>query len=313
MTKELQPELFKTQLRIDFQMRKLLRNLWRLITFPFRVLFWFLSLGDLKDALFRRPEDEDSSLPDVVVKVVDNPASILDHLGELRKNLTRSILVLFIATGVSFIFMEDILNFLAMPLEGGMSTLVAIEVTEPIGTVMRVALLTGFAITLPYIAYQIWLFIAPAMIETRNRIRSFIAIPLATIFFLGGMSFAYFVMMPTALPFLLGFMDFTTNPRPSSYIKFTTGLMFWIGTAFEFPLVIFFLASLGIIDANMLVKQWRIAIVIIFVVAALITPTVDPVNMALVAGPLIVLYFLGVLLAMFAQRGRRARLASQTT
>jgi sec-independent protein translocase protein TatC len=111
-------------------------------------------------------------------------------------------------------------------------------------------------------------------------------------------------MMPTALPFLINFMGINTDPRPSSYIGFVTGLMFWIGVAFEFPLVIYLLASLGLVKAKLLASQWRLAIVIIAIVAALITPTVDPVNMSLVMGPMIALFFLSIGLAYIAQRGR---------
>jgi sec-independent protein translocase protein TatC len=118
------------------------------------------------------------------------------------------------------------------------------------------------------------------------------------------MAFAYFVMLPAALPFLLNFMGIATIPRPSSYIKFVTGIMFWLGVAFEFPLVIYLLARLGLVRAEMLQQQWRLAIVIIAIVAAVITPTVDPVNMSLVMGPMIVLYFLSIFLAKIAQRGR---------
>jgi sec-independent protein translocase protein TatC len=173
-------------------------------------------------------------------------------------------------------------------------------------------LLTGFTVTFPYIFYQVWLFVAPAMIELRNRIRSLITIPIATAFFYAGMAFAYFVMLPTALPFLLNFMGIKTIPRPSSYIKFTTGMLFWIGIAFEFPIVIYFMATMGLVRAELLLSQWRLAIVIIAVISALITPTIDPVNMSLVMGPLIVLYFLSILLAKFAQIGRSRRLASKT-
>lgn len=291
-------------------MRKIARSLWNIILLPFRLLLWLLSVEDFIDAL-KTKDTEDSSLPDVVSKVVQQPSAVLVHLAELRDNLIRVVVVLFLATGASLAYNRQILDFLAKPI-GGMDKLVAIDPTEPIGTVMRVALLTGFAVTFPYIFYQLWLFIAPAMIELRNRIRSLITIPIATLFFFAGMAFAYYVMLPTALPFLLNFMDIKTVPRPSSYIRFTTGLLFWIGIAFEFPIVIYFLASLGMVKAEVLLKQWRLAIVIIAVVAALITPTVDPVNMSLGMIPLIVLYFLSILLARIAQVGRARRLEANT-
>ena len=189
-----------------------------------------------------------------------------------------------------------------------MEELIAIDPTEPIGVFMRVALLCGFTLAFPYIALELWLFAAPGL--SRNaRIFGLIAIPIAVLFFLGGMAFAYFVMLPQGLPFLLNFMGMTTVPRPSSYLKFVTNVMFWLGVSFEFPLVIYVLAMLGFVNAGMLIKQWRLAIVVIAIASAMITPTIDPVNMALVMGPLIVLYFLSILLAALAGRSRQRRLS----
>jgi sec-independent protein translocase protein TatC len=123
------------------------------------------------------------------------------------------------------------------------------------------------------------------------------------------MFFAYRFMLPTALPFLLNFMEIPTIPRPSSYIGFVTSLMFWIGIAFEFPLVIYVLATLGLVTAQLLKQQWRLAMVIVAVVAAMITPTIDPFSMMVVMVPLIILYFMSIGMAMIAQRGRARRLA----
>jgi sec-independent protein translocase protein TatC len=168
---------------------------------------------------------------------------------------------------------------------------------------MRVALLSGFSLALPYIAFELWMFAAPGL-SRRSRISGLLAIPAVVVFFAAGMAFAFFVMLPQALPFLLGFLGMSTVPRPSSYISFTTGLLFWIGVAFEFTLVIFVLAEIGLIKARALAQQWRLAVVAIAILAAAITPTVDPVNMALVMGPMILLYFLSIGLAYLAQRGR---------
>lgn len=256
-------------------------------------------------------EVEDAPVTDAVSKAVENPQEILFHLNELRKHLVRAAMALILASAFSFAFNSDILNFLAQPI-GGMEELVAIEVTEPIGTVVRVSLLSGVAIAFPYIFFELWMFIAPG-VSRRTRIFGLLALPIATIFFLVGMAFAYFVMLPTALPFLLGFGGIYTIPRPSSYIKFVTSLMFWIGVAFEFPLVVFLLAKIGLLRAEMLMQQWRLAIVIIAIAAAMITPTIDPVNMMLVMGPMVALYFLSVLLAKFAQRGRAGRAVQEPT
>jgi len=118
------------------------------------------------------------------------------------------------------------------------------------------------------------------------------------------MAFAYYVMMPAALPFLLNFMGIQAELRPASYYNFITGVMFWIGVAFEFPLVIYALTAIGFVKPNVLVEQWRLAIILIAVLAAAITPTVDPVNMALVMGPMTLLYFISIGLSKIAYKGR---------
>lgn len=260
---------------------------------------------------FFTEEPEDEPLPDTFAKTMENPYGLLVHLDALRKHLLRSVAVLALATVLSFLFVDQIMNILARPV-GGMDKLNAIEVTEPIGTVMKVSLLTGFAISFPYIAFELWMFIAPG-VSRRTRLFGLFAIPIATIFFIGGMAFAYFIMMPTALPFLLHFMGINTTPRPSSYFGFVTSLMFWIGLAFEFPLVIYFLALLGLVRTKFLIDQWRLAVVLIAVLAAVITPTVDPVNMSLVMGPMIVLYFLSIGLSYLAERGREKASATEGT
>jgi sec-independent protein translocase protein TatC len=112
-------------------------------------------------------------------------------------------------------------------------------------------------------------------------------------------------LLPTALPFLLDFGGIPAHPTASSYYGFITNLLFWIGVAFEFPLVIFVLSAMGLVNPQMLLNQWRLAIIIIAVVAAMITPTIDPVNMALVMAPMIVLYFFSIVMSSIAQAGRK--------
>jgi len=286
-------------------MRKFFKNLWRIITTPFRILFWiFRRLGRLISNVsseihsFFAEEVEDAPVGDALSKAWDHPQELLVHLDALRKHLLRSVLALVITTALSFLFFQQILGFLSRPLNG--EKLVAIEVTEPIGTVMKVSLLSGIALAFPYIAMEVWLFIAPGL-SRKSRIWGILAIPIATLFFIGGMAFAYFIMLPSALPFLLNFMGITTIPRPSSYISFVTAIMFWLGVFFEFPLVIFLLAKLGLVKASQLTKYWRLAVIIIAFIAAAITPTVDPVNMSLVMFPMIFLYIFSILLAKIAQ------------
>jgi sec-independent protein translocase protein TatC len=288
-------------------MKRTLRNLWRIITFPFRVLAWIIRT--LARGLHNRIEEvraffaeevDDAPVGEALGKAFNQPQDLLVHVDALRKHLVRAALALVITTSVAFTFFEQIMGFLTVPLKGGMSSLVAIEVTEPIGTVMRVSLFVGFALAFPYIALELWLFVAPG-VSRRARIWGLVGIPIGTLFFISGMAFAYYVMLPAALPFLLNFMGITTIPRPSNYVNFITSLLFWIGLAFEFPLVIFLMAKMHMIRARQLLNQWRLAIVAIAVIAAMVTPTVDPVNMGLVMLPMSGLYFLSIVLAWFAR------------
>ncbi len=288
-------------------MRRLLRFFWNIFLLPFR---WLRTIfREIKDFLSTDPED--TPLGDSLEKAVSNPQSLLVHLDALRKHLFRAALVLVAATVIAFAFASQIINLLAYPV-GGIDALVAIDPTEPIGTFMRVSLLTAFAVTLPYIILEIWLFIAPGL-SRNSRIFGLYAIPVAVIFFAGGMAFTFFVILPQAIPFLVNFGGITSQIRPSSYIRFVTSIMFWIGIAFQFPLIIYVLARVGLVRAQVLIDQWRLAIVIIAIISAMITPTIDPVNMGLVMGPMIVLYFLGVLMAKIAERGRDRELSEKET
>ena len=282
-------------------MRKRLRAFWRVLTFPFRCIGG--TIRKVRD--FLTLEVEDSSLADSFQKASEHPSDILFHLNEFRKHLFRALGFLAVTTALSLTFTSQIIDFLAKPI-GGIHSLQAIDVTEPVGVFMRVSLLSGFTLSFPYIALELWMFAAPGL-HRNSRLFGLAAIPIATLFFAGGIAFTYFILMPSALPWLLSFMGMTTIPRPLSYIQFTTGLMFWIGAAFEFPLIIYVLARVGLIKAEVLAKQWRLAVVVIAIVAAAITPTIDPVNMSLVMGPMIVLYFLSIGLAKLAQRGREKK------
>ena len=289
-------------------MRKFFSGMWRLVTAPFRLLWWIITLPirayrQVRGFLTEEPEEHE--LMDVVSGVIsdkDVRQAMWDQVEDLRKHLLRSILGLALAVSVSFIFTKPLIEYLAQPV-GGLDAMRAIEVTESIGVFMKVALLSGVVLSLPYIAFEFWLFAAPG-IRPRSRSSSLLAIPLSTLLFVAGMAFAFYVMMPAALPFLLNFMGIQAELRPASYFNFVTGVMFWIGVAFEFPLVIYALTAMGIVKPQVLAEQWRIAIILIALLAAAITPTVDPVNMALVMLPMILLYFVSIGLSRIAYRDR---------
>lgn len=229
--------------------------------------------------------------------------NIWGHLNELRKRLFYSVAALIVGVIIGFIFGDQLLEWVAHPI-GGLENLLSIQVTENISVYFRVTMLAGFIIALPFILIQIMLFISPGL-TSKERKWVLWAIPIATLLFLGGAVFAYFVMLPTALPFLVEFPGPDVLPKWKDYVNFVTNLIFWIGLSFETPLVMYLLAKLGVIDAKGLAKQWRIAIIIIAVIAAVATPTPDPINMAILMAPLFGLYLLGILLAVLAKKEKK--------
>lgn len=233
--------------------------------------------------------------------VEENEMTIWDHVSELRSRLLWAIGALVITTGAFVAYLAPkFIEWLAIP--AGDINFIAIEVTETVGVYMRVSLLGGFVLALPVIVFEVLAFVVPGLYDNEKR-WVFTAIPIATLLFLGGVAFSYYVMLPAALPFLRAFLQDISTPswRLSNYIAFVTNMMFWIGMSFETPLLVFMLAKFHIVTPGMLLKQWRFAVVIIAVIAAMITPTVDPVNMALLMAPLFAIYLLSVLFAALAK------------
>ena len=219
--------------------------------------------------------------------------TIWQHLNELRKRLIYALLGLVVGVVISVILSDYLLQILAYPI-GGFEELQSIEIAENIGVFMRVVLLGGFIIGLPFILIQLYLFVIPALKKEERRWILF-AVPLALLLFILGAAFSYFVMLPAAIPVLIQFVGPEVLPRWSDYVSFVTNLIFWSGLSFELPLVAF-------ISAKQLAKGWRIAVMVIAVAAAIITPTGDPINMALLMLPLLILYGLSILLASIARK-----------
>lgn len=279
-------------------MKEKIRAFFRRINKPFRLIGKWISAPFKKTINFFQEEPGDAPMMDSLQLALEEPASFLEHVGALRKHILRSVVVLLICAAVCFAFLSPLLEFIAQPI-GGLSELQAVDVTEPIGVGMRVVLLAAFAVALPYIIFEIFLFVAPAL-PRRTRVIGLFTIPLVVIFFFGGMAFAYYLILPTGLPVLLNFLDVSTQIRPSSYVRFVTNLMFWIGALFEFPLLAYILTVMRILSPSVLLKNWRIAVVVIAVLSALVTPTIDPINMLLVMVPLMLLYGLSILLSLLA-------------
>lgn len=234
----------------------------------------------------------------------DSPRmTFLSHINELRKRLLICVIALAVAIIASFAFSQQIAEFLAKPI-GGLSAMSSIDVTENVSAFMKISLLTGVVIAFPIVLFEIIAFIMPGL-TPKERKWIWVVVPFATIFFVGGVAFSYFFMLPTALPFLLNFMGIATSPRPSTYFGFVLNLMFWVGICFEMPLIFYVLARLHVVSSKQLAKQWRIALLASAVLAALITPTPDPVNMGLMTLPLFVLYLLSIVFAYAAWRPQK--------
>jgi sec-independent protein translocase protein TatC len=232
--------------------------------------------------------------------------TLLEHLNEMRVRLTWAVVALVIGTVISFIFAEPLLNFLLIPYAAASpagAQLQTLRPTEGIETYFKVALLSGGILAMPIILYQVWLFIAPGLTQ-KERKYVFIFLPGALFLFGVGIAFSWFILVPAAVLFLANFLPdvFQTEWTGQEYIGFLITMIFWIGVSFEMPIVIYFIARAGVVTATTLQEQWRVAIVGIAILAAAITPSIDPVTMLLTMAPLTVLYGLSILLARVGQR-----------
>src|SRR5262245_19930411 len=211
-------------------MSRFFKALWRVITFPFVLIFNIIAFPfRMMRRAYRflnyEPE-EDRPLMDALSSLATETQardSFWDHVEELRGHLLRMVISLTLGVGISFYFTIPLMEYLAIPI-GGLDKLQAIQVTEEIGVYMRVALTSGIATMLPYLAFEIWLFAAPGL-RPRERKFGLAGIPLAAVLFLTGMAFTYFVLLPTALPFLAGFTQISSFWTARDYFGFVTGLM----------------------------------------------------------------------------------------
>jgi sec-independent protein translocase protein TatC len=234
---------------------------------------------------------------------VGGQMSFLEHLNELRIRFTRAAIALAIGTVIGFPLSRPLLIYLQGPYGDRFQ---ALDPTSNVISYFRVSLLIGAIIAIPVITYQLLMFIMPGLTNKEKR-RLLTALPAITLLFLIGAAFSWFVLIPPALDFLQNFQGdiFRAEWTADGYLGFVTALVFWMGVAFETPLIFFVLALLGLVSARVLIKNWRIAVVGSAVAAALITPTIDPVNMFLVMGPLLTLYAISILLVVIGRRFSR--------
>ncbi len=227
----------------------------------------------------------------------DKEMTLLEHLEELRNRFLIAAGAILVCTFIGMAFGYQLIELLKLPGPENIK-LQAIDPTENFVTYFKVAFLSGIGLSMPVLVYELIRFVAPAMTRREKRILVTI-LPMVAFFFFAGVAFGYFVTLRFALAFLLGFMnDIAQNvTRISSYISFVLTILFWMGVSFELPVVLYVLAKLNVVTPKKLASFRRYAVLVAFIIAAIVTPTPDPLNQCLVALPMIVLYEVGILLA----------------
>jgi len=269
----------------------------------------------IKDDVPADGEEAVSSLTEFT-SIGDVWHAFVPHLVELRDRLVKSLIAIAIGTIIGFwivnspvLLGEALPVFLVRHLAPPGTQLQGIDTGEVFFAYMRMALVVGITLAMPFVLYQIVAFFLPGLLPHEKRVL-FIALPFVTELFIAGVAFGWFFTVPAALGFLLGFgVDGTTiitQPRVDSFIGTVATLLLWNGLIFQLPAIVYVMARLGVVTAARLASTRRYAIVIIFIIAAFITPTGDPYNLLLLAIPMYLLYELGIILARFVPKRRTA-------
>jgi sec-independent protein translocase protein TatC len=244
--------------------------------------------------------------------VAKGSMTYLQHLEELRRRIIVGGLAVVVAFAVGWIFAWDILDFLKQP--AGNLTLHYMTPMEPFMVRFKLALFGAVLLALPVVLFEILAFVSPAL-KRKEKTYTFGVLGLIVAFFAVGVVFGYKYIMPPGIHWLFGVAEgqMTSVISASSYVNFAGWFMLGLGVAFETPVFIWMLVGLGVVKPEQLINQWRWALVIILLVAAVITPDWSPVTMVLVAIPMAVLYVISIALAYFTTRKRRARAAAEAT
>jgi sec-independent protein translocase protein TatC len=235
--------------------------------------------------------------------------SFFEHLTELRTRIIWSLIPSAVGLAIAFYFTDRIMVFLQRPLAKLKSPPIFLTPTEYFWTYMKVAMITGVFIAMPIILWNVWAFVAPGLHRHERRYAAPFVI-VGSVLFIGGGAFALLVVIPFAVQFLLNFgLDKGAQPMISiaAYIDFITKFTLAFGVVFELPVVITLLSMLGIVTPQFLSKNRKYAVLINFIIAAILTPTPDIVNQSLMAGPLCILYELGIISARIFGRKQPAK------
>jgi sec-independent protein translocase protein TatC len=241
--------------------------------------------------------------------------SFLEHLDELRKRIINSCIAILVGVLASFAFIDRIFNFLMAPTRKILPPGVKMIYTQPgeaFGMYINIALIAGVVLASPFIMYQVWLFIAPGLYSNEKRM----AIPfvlLTTIGFLMGATFNHIVAFPFMMAFFATFngADLAFMPRLEDTFGLYTKMLLGMGVIFQVPAVVYFLAKMKLVTASFLWRNGKYAILVAYIIGAVITPTGDPINQTIFAAPIIVLYFLSMVIARIVNPGKQADAVSE--
>lgn len=249
-------------------------------------------------------------------QIHDARMTVLEHLRELRQRIIYAFIAFGIAAAASWFWAEPLFGYLLLPLKEAapdieMAQMHHMDLAEPFFVLLKTSLFSGAFLSAPIILYQIYAFIAPGLYDHEKKA----ALPflfLATIFFTAGASFCFFLVMPLGYEFLLKFSAGVSSPelRINEYLALTSKLLLGFGAIFELPVFAMFLARIGVITHRTLLRYWRYAIVLSFVIAAMLTPP-DIVTQSMMAGPLIILYFVSIGVAWYFTTRREKRQAKE--
>lgn len=260
-------------------------------------------------AAFTGSQDEANSMPTM---------GFLDHLEELRARIVRSIIAVGIGFGICWWKVERIYDIMQRPIIDALNKhhlsekLVYLNPTEPFNLYLKIAALAGLFLTSPYVLYQVWMFISPGLYRNEKRYVVPFMVSTITLFLTGGY-FGYRIVYPRALDFLIGFgRQFQPMITIGEYTQLFLSIVLGMGLIFEMPILVFFLSLMGIMSSKLMLKNFRYAILVIFVIAAIVTPTPDIVNMCIFAAPMIALYGFSIGVSYLVHpRQRAARKAKQ--
>jgi sec-independent protein translocase protein TatC len=259
------------------------------------------------------PAQPDSTQPPRAEDDLGARMSFFDHLVELRKRIINSLVAIGLGMVVGFVVSQRFFDYVARPMQIALRNahlddkLIYTSPTGVISLIISLGIYLGIVIAMPVVLYQIWLFVAPGLYKHERRaVTGFVVA--STFLFLSGIAFGYFIMLPYVLRFLISFQGpFRPFISINEYWDLILIILVGLGVIFEMPILIFFLSVFGLVTPKFLLKNFRYAMLIITILAAIVTPTPDATTMLIFMAPMVLLYFVGIIVSFFVVRRKRAR------